>query len=671
MIGAESFHLELLSLSSLLDTAPDQVRLRAKALIAGAPNNRTLALLLAAAEMKLGDTTAALDILEPRAAQDLHSTILQLELGRAYRMAGRGKDALIALRRALALDATLSEGWRMLADQLFELGDQAGGDEAYLRYSRLIKNPPELHEAMRAMAEGRHEEADLILEPYSTSSPQASTAWRLRGELALRRQRYADAERHFRQCLDLAPGDGAARFALAATLLEMNRPEETLPLLDRVLVAENDDARCMELKAKALRQMTRNDDALELLNKAVERHPSDASLHLLNGHILREVGRVGEAIEVYRKVTALSPGAGTAWWCLANTKTYRFTEQEIGDMRNLLHAGRALGADRMHLEFALGKALENSGGYEQSFQHYSTGNALHRRTFEYRALAVERTTRRMCESLTREFFERRKSWGSDRIDPIFIVGMPRSGSTLVEQILASHSRVEGTHELSDMPAIAADLIYELSPNGTTKVDPFATLTATTAERLSARYLQTTAHVRGRGTPRFTDKQLGNFRNVGLIHLLFPRASVIDIRRHPMACGFACYKQHFAHLLPFCYDLHEIGWYYRDYVRLMDHIDSALPGRVYRIYYERLVADPEGQVRGLLDFCGLPFESDCLRFYANERTVRTISSEQVRRPIYQDSLEQWRHYEQWLAPLRSALGELVDSYPGTADRRPSA
>lgn len=662
MTDTESIHLELLSLAALLDTDPAQVRHRAAPLLARAPDNRPLALLLAAAELKLGDAAAALAILEPRAAQEQRSAILQLELGRAYRMAGRPNDALAALRRALELDAALAEGWRMLAEQLFELGDEIGGDEAYLRYSRLVKSPPELSDATRAMAEGRHDAADLILEQYLERSPQASAAWRLRGELALRRQRYADAERYLRRCLELTPGDATARFTLAATLLEMNRSAETLPLLDRLLAVETDAARYLELKAKALRHMTRNEDALDLLRQAVERHPGDASLLLLRGHILREVGRSAEAIDVYRQVTALSPGAGTAWWCLANTKTYRFVEPEIAEMRNLLNTKRVQGAERTHLEFALGKALENSGAYEQSFQHYSTANALFRRTFEYRAHTVERTTSRMCESLTREYFERRKGWGSDRNDPIFIVGMPRSGSTLLEQILASHSQIEGTHELPDMPAIAAGLVYQQNRDGTIRTDPFKELTAESIEMLAAGYLRATAHVRSGTKPRFTDKQLGNFRNIGLIHLLFPRASIIDIRRHPMACAFACYKQHFAHLMPFCYDLQEVARYYRDYVRLMEHIDTVLPTRVYRVYYERLVADPEEQVRSLLKFCGLPFETDCLRFYANERTVRTISSEQVRQPIFRDSLEHWRHYEQWLAPLRSELGELVDNYP---------
>ncbi len=661
-----SIDLELMSLSALLESDPGAVRQRADALLSRAPQNRSLALLRAVANLKLGDAAAATGILEPWAVREPDYAPLQLTLGRAYRAAGRAEDAISALRRALALDDALAPAWRELAEQLFALGDEAGGDLAYLRYSRLIRSPEELAGAMTAMVEGRLDAAEQLLGRRLAGSADDPAAWRLRGEVALRRQRHADAERYFLRCLAIAPGDGEARFGLASVLHELNRSEEALPHLERLLAAEPDDARYLEAKATALRQITRNDDALALLGRAIELHPQGASLLLLYGHILREVGRGAEAVEAYRRVTALSPGAGTAWWSLANTKTYHFTAAELASMRELLSAGRAQGADRTHLEFALGKALENAGDYAQSFQHYQVGNALHRRTFTYRPLAVERTTARMCETFTAEFFAQRRGWGSDRADPIFIVGLPRSGSTLVEQMLASHSQVEGTHELLDIPTIAATLVYQRSEDGSVQTDPFAALTAADIAAFAAGYLEATARFRERATPRFTDKQLGNFRNLALIHLMFPRASVIDIRRHPMACGFACYKQHFARALPFCYDLGEMGHYYRDYVRLMDHMDAVLPGRVHRVYYERLVADPQEEVRRLLEFCGLPFESECLRFYANPRAVRTISSEQVRRPIYRDSLEQWRHYEPWLGPLREALGDLADTYPAAVE-----
>jgi predicted Zn-dependent protease len=658
----DSIALELMSLSALVGSDPAGVRERARGLLARAPDSRAVALLLASASLELGDAATAIASLEPWVTREPKSAVLRLQIGRAYRADGRIADALAATRQAVALDTALAEAWRELAELSFATGDEPRGDAAYLHYSRLIKNPPALAGAMTALAEGRPDAADQLLERHLAGSAGDPAAWRLRGDLAMRRQRYVDAERFLRRCLEIAPGDAAARYSLAGALYELNRSEEALPLLERLLRTEPDDARYMELKAKALRESLRNDEALAVLEQAVARHPENASLLLLHGHILREEGQAADANETYRRVTALSPGAGTAWWCLANTKTYSFADTELADMRRLLDSGQMSAIDRIHLEFALGKALEDRGEYEESFRHYSSGNTLHRSTFSYRAPAVERTTQLMCETVTPEFVEQRRDWGSDRADPIFIVGLPRSGSTLLEQVLASHSQVEGTHELPEVPAIAANLVFQQDEAGTVS-NPLTKLTAGDIAGLAEGYLTRCRRYRKSGRPRFTDKQLGNFRNVALIHLMFPRAAIIDIRRHPMASGFACYKQHFSHLMPFCYDLGEIAAYYRDYARLMDHMDRVLPGRVHRVYYERLVADPEGEVRKLLEYCGLPFEPACLEFHANRRAVRTISSEQVRRPIFKDSVEQWRHYEPWLGPLREALGELVDTYPG--------
>lgn len=665
MTANDSIALELMSLSALLGSDPASVRARARGLLARAPDSRSLALLLASASLKLGDAAAAIASLEPWVTREPTSAVLHLEIGRAYRAAGRTADAVSSMRQAVALDDALGEAWRELAELSFATGDEAAGDAAYLRYGRLVKSPAALAGAMTALAAGRLDAADQLLERHLAGSPADSAAWRLRGDVAMRRQRYADAEGFLRRCLELTPGDATARHALASALYELNRSEEALPLLDRLLRTEPDQASYMELKAKILRQSLQNDEAIVLLRQAVVRHPDTASLLLLYGHILREEGQAADATEVYRRVTALSPGAGTGWWCLANTKTYSFTDTELADMRQLLDSGRPGAVDRIHLEFALGKALEDRGNYEESFRHYATGNTLHRGTFAYRALAVERTTQRICETVTREFVAQRRGWGSDRADPIFIVGLPRSGSTLLEQVLASHSQVDGTHELPEIPAIAATLVFQQDGDGATVSNPLASLTAAEVGTFAERYLERCQRYRKSAAPRFTDKQLGNFRNAALIHLMFPRAAIIDIRRHPMASCFACYKQHFSHLMPFCYDLGEVAHYYRQYVQLMDHVDAVLPGRVHRVHYERLVADPEGEVRKILDYCGLPFEPDCLQFHTNRRAVRTISSEQVRRPIFKDAVELWRRYEPWLGSLREALGDLVDTYPASA------
>jgi hypothetical protein len=366
---------------------------------------------------------------------------------------------------------------------------------------------------------------------------------------------------------------------------------------------------------------------------------------------------------MYQRALAVRPGSGRAYSSLANLKTLRFSDADRAAMQEHLARSAPRGADRIHLEFALGKALEDEGRFAASFEHYSRGNALHRATIAHDPDAATAQVLHAKAIYTASFFTDRSGWGGARADPIFVVGMPRSGSTLLEQMLASHPQVEGTRELTDIPALALELTLRPNENERAGIsEAVAALDRNQIEALGARYLSRTQVYRPLGKPRFVDKMLGNFNHIGLIHLMFPRAAIIDARRHPLGCGFSCYKQLFARGVNFSYDLEELGRYYRDYVGLMEHFDAVLPGRVYRAYYERLVDDPEGEVRRLLDHCGLPFDQQCLQFYENPRVVQTISSEQVRRPIYADSVDQWRHYEPWLTPLKAALGDLVERYP---------
>jgi hypothetical protein len=354
---------------------------------------------------------------------------------------------------------------------------------------------------------------------------------------------------------------------------------------------------------------------------------------------------------------------GEAYWSLANLKTVRFSESDLAAMQQQLALSAPLGTNRATLEFALGKGLEDAGQYAESFKHYAHGNGLHRAMVFHDPRLLHDVVERSKALYQPAFFAARSGWGSERADPIFIVGMPRSGSTLLEQILASHSQVEGTRELPEVPAIVRELIVGASAEALENYpELLSTLGREDIEARAARYLERTAVHRPLGRPRFVDKLLVNFLHVGLIHLMFPRATIIDSRRHPLGCCFSCFKQFFARGLYFTYDQDDLAHYYRDYVDLMEHMDTALPGRVHRVHYEQLVTDPEGVVRRLLEHCGLPFEEGCLRFYENRRVVNTISSEQVRRPISADAAEHWRHYEPWLGPLRNVLGELIDRYP---------
>src|SRR6202011_3133249 len=382
--------------------------------------------------------------------------------------------------------------------------------------------------------------------------------------------------------------------------------------------------------------------------------PRAPDLHLSVAHALKTLGRRGEAVEAYRAAAAARPNFGDAYWSLANLKTYRFLDEEIARMRAEESAAGTPPVDRYHLCFALGKAYEDGGEYAESWRYYERGNALKRAESRYRPEIIESNTRQQIEVCTHEFFAARAGTGAPGNDPIFIVGLPRSGSTLVEQILASHSRVEGTQELSDIQRIVLglqgrepDLDNPRYPGVLAGMPPKDFLT------LGEKYLADTRVYRT-DKPHFIDKMPNNFRHIGLIHLMLPNARIIDARREPMACCFSNLKQLFANGQEFTYSIADIARYYRTYLELMQHWDQVLPGKVLRVCHEDVVEDLEGNVRRILDFCGLDFEPACVEFYRTERSVRTASSEQVRQPIFREGLDQWRNYEPWLGPLKDAL-----------------
>ena len=376
-------------------------------------------------------------------------------------------------------------------------------------------------------------------------------------------------------------------------------------------------------------------------------------------HALKTLGRLPESIESYREAARVRRDYGDAYWSLANLKTYRFTDLELADMRLAEAAPETAPVDRYHLCFALGKALEDRADYARSFDYYERGNSLKRTELDSNVGHVECNTRLQKSVCTREFFAARQGAGCPDSAPIFIVGLPRSGSTLLEQILASHSQVEGTMELADIPR----LVQKLQGRGQDPLRPrypgvLAELSAGQFAEFGAKYVEDTKAYRG-GRPFFIDKMPNNFRHIGLIHLILPNARIIDARREPMACCFGNFKQLFASGQEFTYSLDDIARYYGTYLELMDHWNAVLPGAVLRVDHESVVRDLESNVRRLLDFCGLPFETGCLEFHKNERSVRTASSEQVRRPIYTEGLDQWRRYEQWLAPLKQRLGPILN------------
>lgn len=586
--------------------------------------------------------------------------------------------ALAHAARLLAQDARLAEeqareilkaapehpqALRLLGAALRRQGDVAGAEAAYLRSVKASVNDPELVAAANALSENRLAAAEQILRGVLKARPTDVAAIRMLAETGMRLGRYDDAEKLLARCVELAPGFTAARHNYATVLYRNNKPVEAIGQLDLLLAGEADNPAYLNLKAAALGRIGEYEGAIELYARVLRTHARHPKTWMSYGHALKTVGRQADAIEAYRRSLALAPQLGEAWWSLANLKTVTFSREDIDAMEAELARTDIGDEDRFHLHFALGKALEDEDRWEASFRHYEQGNALRRRDLGYEADETSLHVKRSKALFTPAFFAERAGQGCPAPDPIFIVGLPRSGSTLVEQILSSHSQVEGTQELPDIIAMAKRLggLAKRSSAGRYP-DVLAELSPADLKALGEEYLARAKVHRKLGRPFFVDKMPNNWAHLGLICLALPNAKIVDARRHPLGCGFSGFKQHFARGQGFTYDLTDIGRYYADYVELMAHFDVVLPGRVHRVIYEQMVTDPEAETRRLLDYCGLPFEEACLRFYENERAVRTASSEQVRKPIFTDAADHWRNYDIWLGPLKAALGPVLNAYP---------
>ena len=514
--------------------------------------------------------------------------------------------------------------------------------------------PPRLIAAALALNDNKLHEAEPLLKQHLKEDPFDAAAIRMLAELAGRIGRYKDAEALLRRAIDLSPAFTAARANLALVLYRLNRPSEAIAELNQVLAEDPDNLGHANLQAAAFGRIGEFDDALLLYERVLKEAPNQPRVWMSYGHMLKTVGRQADGVDSYRRAIALQPALGEAWWSLANLKTVRFDDADIAAMQAALTERGISDEDRFHLDFALGKAFEDRKHAGPAFEHYAAGNALRRTKQVYEADETERFVDRSIALYTADFFAARQRQGHDAPDPIFILGMPRAGSTLIEQILASHSLVEGTSELPDIPALARrDTSY---PEGVAAFSPDK------LRALGEEYLKRTRIQRRTDRPFFIDKLPNNWAHLPFIHLILPNARIIDARRHPLGCCFSNFKQHFARGQAFSYGLEDMGRYYRDYVRLMAHVDQLLPGRVHRVIYEEMVDQTEREVRSLLAACGLAFEPACLAFHQTDRAVRTASSEQVRQPIFRDGTEAWKPFDRCLGPLKSALGDVLDAYP---------
>ena len=647
----------------LLASSPPMAEAQAREILKVVPGHAEASLLLGAALRRQGRGGAAREVLAPLALAHPRWARAHLELGLALGTLGRSRDAIEALARATHADPDLAAAWGALGDELALAGDAAGADSAYARQIKASVKDPDLLEAAAALCDGRLAVAERLLRPILKARPTDVAAIRMLAETGTRLGRYEDAERLLERCLELAPGFTPARHNHALVLYRQNKAAQALAQIEALRARDPRNPGYRNLEAAALAQIGEYLGSIQAYEAVLKDHPAQPKAWMSYGHALKTVGRADDCIAAYRESLALQPSHGEAYWSLANLKTFRFSDAELSGMRGQLQRADLGEEDRFHLHFALGKALEDSAAFADSFEHYRQANALRRSLLDYDADETSDHVRRSRTAFTSRFFRARNDVGCAAPDPIFIVGLPRSGSTLIEQILASHSAVEGTMELPDVVSIARRLGGKRrKSDASTYPEALADLEAADFQALGEEYLERTRIQRKTGRPFFIDKMPNNFAHVGLIHLMLPNARIIDARRHPLACGFSCFKQHFARGQGFSYDLTDIGRYYADYVQLMAHVDEVLPGRVHRVVYEALVADPEPEIRRLLDYCGLPFEAACLSHHRTRRAVRTASSEQVRQPIFTDAVDHWKSYEPWLGPLKAALGPAIEAYP---------
>ena len=619
--------------------------------------------LLGTAYRLQGRPLEALSVIEPLAARHADAPGILHELGLCLGAAGRGAEAIGALRNAVRIDPTHGGAWRTLGDQLSAEGEDAAAEQAYQRHLAVATRHPELVEAASALQQGKLAIAERLTRDVLKKDPVDVVAIRMLAAIGLKLGQLDDAKNLLERCLELAPSFHLARHGYALVLFRRYELDEALAQIDKLLTLEPNNPNYLILKGTILVRKGDHVPALELYERILKNYSVQATAHLNYGHTLKTVGRLEEGVGAYRKSIELNPAAGEAYWSLANLKTFRFTDEDIEEMRKQLTREDGDPENRVHFAFALGKALEDRGEFDESFERYRQGNEIRHKLQRYNARANAVNAARQIRTLDKEFVATRQAWGCQAQGPIFIVGLPRAGSTLLEQILASHSQVEGTAELPDIIAISRRLGQKSRKNPASNYpEILADLSEDAVRELGESYLSTTRVQRHGGSPFFIDKMPNNFHHIGLIHLILPNARIIDARRHPMAGCFSCYAQLFARGQTFTYDLVDLGRYYRDYARLMDHWDEVLPGRVHRVQYEHMVDDTEAQIRALLDYCGLEYEEQCLRFYETGRAIRTPSAEQVRQPVYRQGLEHWRNYEKHLAPLKEALGPVLERYP---------
>ena len=571
--------------------------------------------------------------------------------------------AISAFEQAVEVDGSLIDSWRFLATAYRRKGDSRA-EQAAMQVEFLASLPQELRTVISYLAANRLGDAERLCRYFMQQNKTHVEGMRLMAEIATRTGVFDDAEFLLETVMELAPDHLEAEIQLAHVLLRRQRFHKAHKRVKAIYERnKNPSSQVQALYASVCFGVGENDEAVKTYQEMIRVSPNDPQLRVSLAHIYNATGESPKAVDLFKQAYDLKPDFGDAFWSLANTKSYRFSEEELAAMTERVNAPSTPQIDKTQMQFALGKAYEDSKDYDTAFSHYQAGNTLKRETSNHSKEQLDIRISTQLDVCTAELFERLKGVGHDAPDPIFILGLPRAGSTLLEQILASHSKVDGTMELHDILDLAKrlrgrDKASDPSPRYPRILEELPT---ERFEQFGQQFIEDTRAYRGTA-PYFIDKMPNNFFHIGLIKLILPNAKVIDARRHPMACCFSGYKQLFGEGQEFSYGLEEIGNYYRQYVDLMNHWDEVLPGFVLRVQHEDVIADLEGQVRRLLDFCGLEFEESCVEFHKTKRTVRTPSAEQVRQPINKSGVDQWCNFESHLDPLKHALGpEILEAY----------
>src|SRR5665213_463146 len=575
----------------LLERDPSLAVEQADEILKAVPGHPSARLILGAAHRRAGRTQSALEILGALAREQQRSAPTHIELAIALGEAGRATDSIAALRRALQLKPDAADAWGLLADQLDAIGDADGADRARAAHIKAGTKDPRLLAAAAALVANDIPVAEARLRAHIQSHPTDVAALRMLAEVAGRLRRYADAVTLLERCLELSPSFDGARQNYAVALHRQGKAAAALSQIERLLRKEPRNPGYRNLKAAILANLGDFAESIEVYEAVLDEFPEQPKIWMSYGHSLKTAGRLTDAVTAYRRAIVMESTLGEAYWSLANLKTFRFSSEDVLAMRRALGQEGLADDDRLPFEFSLGKALEDAGEYEESFRHYALGNAMRKKLHPYEAEDNAQFVRRSKAHFTADFFAARAGSGTQACDPIFIVGLPRAGSTLIEQILASHSAIEGTMELPDLPRIAMEIYRDSAPSDGGGFAPaVAQLNLAELRALGERYLAETRTQRKTKRSFFIDKMPNNYLYVGLIQLLLPNAKIIDARRHPLGCCFSGFKQHFARGQGFTYSLEDIGGYYRDYVELMAHVDTVLPGRVHRVFYESMIED---------------------------------------------------------------------------------